>query len=89
MFGEEDDAGSGSAQPVDRVCVGDLLLHQAQEGVFHETAAGEGGLPARFVDGQQMRVIKRLSEQFRRPTYLRSIDSGLCVRSLGSPPEDQ
>jgi len=36
---------------VDRVCVGGLLLHQAQEGVFHEAAAGEGGQPAGFVDG--------------------------------------
>ena len=50
--GEEDDAGSSSAQPVDRVCVGSLLLHQAQEGVFHEAAAGEGGQSARLVDSQ-------------------------------------
>ena len=57
-FGEEDDPASGSAQPVDRVCVGGLLLHQAQERVFHEAAAGQGGQPAGFVDGQQMRVFK-------------------------------
>ncbi len=64
-LGEEDDAGSGSAQPVDRVCVGDLLLHQAQESVFHEAAAGEGGQPSRFVDGQQMRVMKQDFEVLR------------------------
>jgi len=71
VFGEEDDAGGGSAQPVDRVCVGGLLLHQAQEGVFHEAAAGEGGQPAGFVDGQQMGVFK---------TGLRSAEGSL-VRS--------
>src|SRR6202522_523268 len=64
-FGEEDDAGSGSAQPVDRVCVGGLLLHQAQEGVFHETAAGEGWQPAGFVDCQQMGVLKQDFEVLR------------------------
>ena len=58
-FGEEDDAGGGSAQPVDRVCVGDLPLHQAEEGVFQEAAAGKGGQPAGFVDGQQMGVFKQ------------------------------
>ena len=58
-FGEEDDAGRGSAQPVDRACVGGLLLHQAQERVFHEAAAGEGGKTAGFANGQQMRVIEQ------------------------------
>ena len=58
-FREENDASSSSAQPVDRVCVGGLLLHQAQEGVFHEAAARESGQPARFVDGQQMRIFKQ------------------------------
>ena len=64
-FGEEDDAGGGSAQPVDRVCVGGLLLYQAQEGVFHEAAAGEGGQSAGFVDGQQMGVFKQHFEVLR------------------------
>jgi len=50
---------------VDRVCVGGLLLHQAQEGVFHEAAAGEGGQPAGFVDGQQMGVFKQDFEVLR------------------------
>ena len=58
-FGEEDDAGGGSAQPVDRVCVGGSPLHAAQEGVFQEAAAGECGQPAGFVDGQQMGVIQQ------------------------------
>ena len=40
-------------------------MHQAQEGVFHEAAAGEGGQPARFVDRQQMRVIKQDFEVLR------------------------
>jgi len=42
-----------------------LLLHQAQEGVFHEAAAGEGGQPAGFVDGQQMGVFKQDFEVLR------------------------
>ncbi len=63
-FGEEDDAGGGSAQPVDRVCVGRSPLHAAQEGVFHEAAAREGGEPTRFVYGQQMGIFK---QQFEVP----------------------
>jgi hypothetical protein len=62
---EEDDAAGASAQPVDRACVGELLLHQAQEGVFHEAAAGECGQPAGFVDGQQMKVIEQDFEVLR------------------------
>ena len=31
----------------------------AGRGVFHEAAAGEGGEPAGFVDGQQMGVFKQ------------------------------
>lgn len=58
-FGEEDDAAGAPAQPVDGVCVGELLLHQAQEGIFQKAATGEGGQPARLVDGQQMGVIKQ------------------------------
>jgi len=50
-FGEEDDAGGGSSQAVDGVGVGELLLHEAEESVFHEAAAGEGGEAAGFVDG--------------------------------------
>ena len=50
---------------MDRVCVGGLLLHQAQEGVFHEAAAGEGRQSARFVDGQQMGIIKQNLEVLR------------------------
>ena len=65
-FGEEDDTGSGSSQPVDGACVVELLLYQAQEGVFKEAAAGEGGEPAGFVDGQQMGVIKQDFEVLRR-----------------------
>ena len=40
-------------------------MHQAQEGVFHEAAAGEGGQPAGFVDGQQMGVFKQDFEVLR------------------------
>jgi len=40
-FREENDASSSSAQPVDRVCVGGLLLHQAQEGVSMKPPPGE------------------------------------------------
>ena len=64
-FGEEDDAGGGSAQPVDGVCVRGLLLHQAQEGVFHEAAARESGQPAGLVDGQNMGVFKQDFEVLR------------------------
>ena len=78
-FGEEDDAGGGSAQPVDRVCVGGLLLHQAQEGVFHEAAAGEGGQSAGFVDGQQMGIIKQDFEVLRAVWF----DPGWAVPDKG------
>ena len=78
-FGEEDDACGGSAQPVDRVGVGGLLLHQAQEGVLHEAAAGEGGQPARFVDGQQMGVIKQDFEVLRSVWF----DPGWTVPDKG------
>ena len=78
-FGEEDDAGSGPAQPVDGVCVGGLFLHQAQEGVFHEAAAGEGGQAAGFVDGQQMGVIKQDFEVLRRVWF----DPGWTVPDKG------
>ena len=78
-FGEEDDAGSGSAQPVDRVCIGGLLLHQAQEGVFHEAGAGESGQPARFVDGQQMGVFKQDFEVLRSVWF----DPGWAVPDKG------
>ena len=64
---------------MDRVCVGGLLLHQAQEGVFHEAAAGEGGQPARFVDGQQMGVIKQDFEVLRRVWF----DPGWTVPDKG------
>jgi hypothetical protein len=64
---------------VDRVCVGGLLLHQPQEGVFHEAAAGEGGQPARFVDGQQMRVIKQDFEVLRSVWF----DPGWTVPDKG------
>ena len=84
-FGEEDDAGSGSAQAVDRVCVRGLLLHQAQEGVFHEAAPGEGGQPARFVDGQQMRVIKQDFEVPRRVWF----DPGRTVPDNGLARSEQ
>ncbi len=65
VLAKEDDAGGGSAQPVDRICVGGSLLHQAQEGVFHEATAGEGGESAGFVDGQQMGVFKQDFEVLR------------------------
>jgi len=40
-------------------------LHQAQQGVFKEAGAGEGGQPAGFVDGQQMGIIKQDFEVLR------------------------
>ena len=64
-FCEENDAAGASAQPVDRVCIWELLLHQAQEGVFEEAAAGQGGQPAGFIDGQQIVVIKQNFEMLR------------------------
>ena len=40
-------------------------MDQAQEGVFQEAAAGEGGEAAGFVDGQQMGVFKQDFEVLR------------------------
>jgi hypothetical protein len=42
-----------------------MLLHQTQKGVLQKTGAGEGGQAARFVDGQQIRVIKQNFEVLR------------------------
>ena len=79
-FGEEDDAGGTSAQPVDRVCVGGLLLHEAQQGVLQVAAAGEGGqLPAGFVDGQEMEVFKQDFEVLRGVWF----DPGWTVPNKG------
>jgi len=58
-FGEENDAGGGSAQTVDGICVGNMLLDQAEESVFHESAAGKGGQTAGFVDDQQVRIVEQ------------------------------
>ena len=57
-FGEEDDACGGAAEAVDGVGVGGLLLDEAEEGIFHEAAAGEGGQAAGLIDGQQMGVFE-------------------------------
>jgi hypothetical protein len=56
-------------------------LHQAQEGVFHEAAAGEGGQPAGFVDGQQMGVFKQDFEVLRGVGF----DPGWTVPDKGWP----
>jgi len=56
-FGEEDDAGGGSAKAVDGVGVGGVLSDEAQESFFEEAAAGEGGEAAGFVDGEEMGVV--------------------------------
>ena len=78
-FGEEDNAGGGSAQAVDWVCVGGLLLHQTQQGVFHVAATGEGGQAAGFVDGQQMGVVKQDFEVLGRVWF----DPGRTVPDKG------
>ena len=54
-------------------------MHQAQERVFHEAAAGKGGQPAGFVDGQQMGVIKQNFEVLRRVWF----DPGWSVLDKG------
>lgn len=56
-FGEEDDTGGATAEAVDGVGVGVLLLHEAQEGVFHEAGAGEGGQAGGFADGEEVGVL--------------------------------
>ena len=56
-FSEEDDACSGSAEAMHRVCVGALGLYQVQERVLHEAAAGEGGQAARFVNRQEICIF--------------------------------
>ena len=62
-FGEEDDAGGGATEAVDGVragCVflGEALLDEAQEGVFKEAGAGEGGQAAGFVDGEEVGIFE-------------------------------
>ena len=47
--------------------------------VFHEAAAGEGGEPAGFVDGQQMRVLKQDFEVLRAVWF----DPGWAVPDKG------
>ncbi len=84
-FGEEDDAGSGSAQPVNRASVRGSLLHQAQEGVFHKAAAGKGWQPAGFVDGQQMGVFKQDFEVLRGVRF----DPGWTVPDQGLAQSDR
>jgi hypothetical protein len=65
VFGEEDDAGGGSAEAMDGIGGGALFLDQSQEGVFEEAAAGEGRQAAGFVDGQQMGVFEEDVEVLR------------------------
>jgi len=60
-------------------------LHQPQEGVFHKAAAGEGGQPARFVDGQQMGVFKQDFEVLGRVWF----DPGRTVPDKGWPKRDR
>ena len=62
--GKEDDARGRAAQSMDGISVGGLLLHQAQERIFEETAAGQCREPAGFIDGQQMCVFE---ERFEAP----------------------
>ena len=50
-----------------------MLLHQAQQGVFHEAAAGEGGEAAGFVDCQQMGVFKQNFEVLRGVRFLEAL----------------
>ncbi len=61
-FGEEDDAGGGSAEAVDGVGGGGLGLDEAEEGVVEEAAAGEGGQAAGFVDGEEVGVVEEDGE---------------------------
>lgn len=56
-FGEEDDSGGGAAKAVDRVSSGELGLDEAEEGIFHKAATGEGGQAAGLVNGEQVRVF--------------------------------
>ncbi len=64
---------------MERVCAGELFLHQAEESVFHEAAAGEGGQAARFVDGQEMRVVEQDFEVLRGVGF----DPGWAVPDQG------
>ena len=64
-FGEEDDSGGGSAEAVDGVGLGRLLLDEVQEGVLQESAAGEGGQAGGFVDGEEVGVVEEDVEVLR------------------------
>ncbi len=64
-FGEEDNARGGAAEAVDRVGLGVLLLDEAEEGVFEEAAAGEGGQAAGFIDGEEVGVFVEKFEGLR------------------------
>ena len=70
---------------MDRVCLGGSPLHAAQEGVFHEAAAGEGGEPAGFVDGQQIGVFKQDFEVLRGVWF----DPGWTVPDKGLAQSDR
>ena len=58
---------------------GGFAVAPSAGGVFHEAAAGEGGQPARLVDGQQMRVIKQDFEVLRSVWF----DPGWTVPDKG------
>ena len=60
-------------------------MHQPQEGVFHKAAAGERGQPARFVAGQQIRVIKQDFEVLRSVWF----DPGWTVPDKGLAQSDR
>ncbi len=58
------EAGAAAGE-VDRVGLGVLLLDEAEEGVFEEAAAGEGGQAAGFIDGEEVGVFEQQFEGLR------------------------
>jgi hypothetical protein len=65
VAGKEDDAGGGAAKTVDGVCVGELGLHEAQQGVFEVASSGKSGETAGFIDGEEMGILQEDCEVSR------------------------
>lgn len=67
--GEEDAAGGAAAEAGDGVGVRVLLLDEAEEGVFHEGGAGEGGQAGgeRFLCARELREAPRVRQEVSWP----------------------
>ena len=62
---KQDNPRSSPPQPVNRVRIRKLLLHQPQQRVLHKTATRQRRQPTRFVHSHQMRIIQQHLELLR------------------------